>query len=368
MQTTLTGSLLGALLFLSVADVPLAAQGTPRTGADIYQANCAACHGADGRGATQSSIAFTDVGLPDFTDCVFTTPEPDADWAATIHLGGAARAFNRKMPAFVDAMSDTEIDLVIGHLRTFCTQPSWPRGDLNLPRPLVTEKAFPENESLVTTVVSPDGDASVENQFVYERRIGRRSQYEAVIPFNFQQQAGGWNRGLGDIALALKHALFDDLRRGTILSAGGEMTFPTGKDDRGLGGGVTIAETFVTVSQLLPRDGFLHVHGGFEFPLKSADPNEAYWRTAVGRTFSQQRWGRAWSPMLEVLGLKELGVGEAPQWDVVPQMQVTLSRRQHVMVDAGVRIPITERSARHPAFMMYFLWDWFDGGLLEGWR
>ena len=158
-----------------------AGAGEPRTGAEIYSANCAACHGADGKGAPKSSVGF-DVPLPDFTDCVFTTPEPDADWAATIHLGGAARAFNQKMPAFVDAMSDEEIDLAIGHLRIFCKEASWPRGDLNLPRPLVTEKAFPENESVVTTVVS---EGSVENQFVYERRVGRRSQHEVVVPTTF---------------------------------------------------------------------------------------------------------------------------------------------------------------------------------------
>ena len=72
--------------------------------------------------------------------------------------------------------------------------------------------------------------------------------------------------------------------------------------------------------------------------------------------------------MLEVLGASELGTGEGPQWDLVPQMQVTLSRRQHIMIDAGVRVPVNERASRHPAYMMYFLWDWFDGGLLEGWR
>jgi hypothetical protein len=220
----------------------------------------------------------------------------------------------------------------------------------------------------VTTIVSPSGEASVENQFVYERRIGRRSQYEVVVPYSFQQQENYWNRGLGDVAFAVKHALFDRLSTGTILSAGGEMTFPTGKDDKGLGGGVTIAETFVTASQMLPRDGFLHFHGGFEFPLRSEDPNEAYWRLAVGKTFAQNRWGRAWSPMVELLGAKELSVPEDPLWDVVPQMQVTLSRRQHIMIDAGVRVPLNERSSRHSTFMMYFLWDWFDGGLLEGWR
>jgi hypothetical protein len=59
--------------------------------------------------------------------------------------------------------------------------------------------------------------------------------------------------------------------------------------------------------------------------------------------------------------------GAATEWDVVPQMQVTLSRRQHIMIDVGVRLPINERAGRHPQVITYFLWDWFDGGLREGW-
>jgi hypothetical protein len=48
-------------------------------------------------------------------------------------------------------------------------------------------------------------------------------------------------------------------------------------------------------------------------------------------------------------------------------MQVTLSVRQHVMVNAGVRIPVNERAGRSTQFVMYFLWDWFDGNLVSGW-
>lgn len=357
------------VLLVAPATAVASAQPAPaRTGREIYAANCASCHGPDGKGAPQSSVGFTDVELPDFTDCKFTTPEPDPDWAATIHLGGAARAFSHRMPAFGDAMTDDEIGLAIGHLRTFCTEPRWPRGDLNLPRPLVTEKAFPENESVMSTTISPDGDASVENEFIYERRLGRRSQYELIVPFNFQQQDSSWNRGLGDVAFALKHVLFDNLASGTIVSAGGEMLFPTGQTETGIGGGKTVGETFAILSQMLPSDGFLHLHGGLEFPIRNDDPNEGYVRMALGKTFSQNRWGRAWSPMVEAIGVKELGAGEDPQWDVVPQMQVSLSRRQHILIDAGVRIPLNERASRKPTFLMYVLWDWFDGGLLDGWK
>jgi hypothetical protein len=37
------------------------------------------------------------------------------------------------------------------------------------------------------------------------------------------------------------------------------------------------------------------------------------------------------------------------------------------MVSVGVRIPVSERDARPTRVVMYFLWDWFDGGLAAGW-
>ena len=60
--------------------------------------------------------------------------------------------------------------------------------------------------------------------------------------------------------------------------------------------------------------------------------------------------------------------GGASEWDVVPQVQVTLSKLQHVMVAAGVRIPVTQREERPPQGLVYLLWDWFDGGFFEFWK
>jgi len=71
--------------------------------------------------------------------------------------------------------------------------------------------------------------------------------------------------------------------------------------------------------------------------------------------------------MLELLGARELVSGEKVQWDLVPQMQVTLNRRQHIMANFGVRLPVTDSGTRNTQLLFYILWDWFDGGLLEGW-
>jgi hypothetical protein len=78
--------------------------------------------------------------------------------------------------------------------------------------------------------------------------------------------------------------------------------------------------------------------------------------------------GRAWTPMVEVLAARELESGATTAWDLVPQVQVTLSKRQHIMANFGVRFPVTDSGARTTEVLFYVLWDWFDGGLFDGWK
>jgi hypothetical protein len=37
-------------------------------------------------------------------------------------------------------------------------------------------------------------------------------------------------------------------------------------------------------------------------------------------------------------------------------------------MDFGARIPLTNASVRNTQFLFYFVWDWYDAGLFEGWR
>ena len=71
--------------------------------------------------------------------------------------------------------------------------------------------------------------------------------------------------------------------------------------------------------------------------------------------------------MVELLGARELVEGEPAQWDLLPQMQITLSTRQHIRMGVGVRVPLNERGPRPTQVMMYLLWDWFDGPFFGGW-
>jgi mono/diheme cytochrome c family protein len=353
---------------LLTGGVALNAQDIDRSGMSgqqLYQAACDACHGPDGKGQPLAIRGF-DIDPPDFTDCGFATPEADLDWSSIVHMGGPVRALDQMMPAFGDALSDDDIDRTIQYIRGFCTELGWPRGDLNFPRTFFTEKAYPENEAVLTTMMASH---AIENVFLYERRIGRRAQYEITVPIALREgSTGRWRRGLGDVSVALKYAFFDNVRTGSIAAAGGEIVFPTGKETEGLGGGVTIFEAFGMFNQALPRDGFMQVHAGFELPANRNDAHqEVYWRTALGKTYTEQIWGRAWSPMVELLGAKELGATGGVEWDLVPQLQVSLSGLQHVLVNVGVRLPVNERAGRDTTVVVYLLWDWFDGGLFSNW-
>ena len=121
--------------------------------------------------------------LPNFTDCNFASREPDSDWLAIVHEGGPARGFNRRMPAFGDALSDEEIEAAVRQLRAFCPDENWPRGDLNFPLAMYTEKAFPEDEIVVKHFVNAEGSSAFEQEFIYEKRFGPRSQIEISLPW-----------------------------------------------------------------------------------------------------------------------------------------------------------------------------------------
>jgi hypothetical protein len=272
------------------------------------------------------------------------------------------------MPAFGDALAPDDIRLAISHIRTFCSNPAWPRGDLNLPRAFFTEKAFPENEAVWTMAMTGRRERSLENTLIYEQRLGARNQIELSVPISaYQDVSGEWSRGLGDIALAFKRTLHASIQRGQISAAGLEVILPTGNASSGLGNGYTVFEPFAMWGQTLPRNSYVQLHAGIELPSDSMVPREVFVRSAVGTTFAGDRgFGRAWSPQVELLWARP--ERSPAEWDVVPQIQVTLSKLQHVMLALGVRVPITQRDDRHPQALVYLLWDWFDGGFFEMWR
>jgi hypothetical protein len=71
--------------------------------------------------------------------------------------------------------------------------------------------------------------------------------------------------------------------------------------------------------------------------------------------------------MVELTAGREFASDADIRYSIVPQIQITLNKRQHIMFNIGVREPLNERDVRNSQVVFYLLWDWFDGTLLEGW-
>jgi hypothetical protein len=290
-------------------------------------------------------------------------------WKAIIAGGGPARGFSEIMPAFGELLSSDDIDDLIAYLRRFCTNPHWARGELNLPRALVTEKAFPEDEVVISTAVNASGAPGFVINAIYEQRFGVHNQIEIDVPFNVADQNHTYYGGLGDITFAMKREMFSSLRTGSILSLQAGVLAPTGSRRHGFGSGATTFEPFAAFGQLFRTNTWLQFQFGADLPYNTAvAPQTIFFRTAAGQTFSgKNRLGRLWSPMVEFLAERDLISGAKTNWDYLPEMQVTISRRQHIRVNAGLRNPMTNTAGRQRQVVFYFLWDWADGRLTEGW-
>ena len=218
--------------------------------------------------------------------------------------GGPIRAFDRRMPAFGDALTERQIQQTIDYIRGLCRIDPWPRGELNLPRALLTEKAFPENEAVLSTTILGGDSAAVENELLYEQRLGPRSQFEVAVPVALQTgrhrklAARPWGRSLRlqarPVSLAaLRH---DRQRRNRGCSSHGQgEPGPRNRHD-----GVR------AVRRHRPGASIRRVRavsGRRRDPLESRARQIASLLAHGDRQeLHAGRFGRSWSPMIEIVG------------------------------------------------------------------
>jgi cytochrome c553 len=342
-------------------------------GKEIWTGGCIACHGGSGKGAPAAYTVFKRPDTwPDFTDCAGTTPEPNEQWKATIVHGGPTRGLSQIMPAFGDQLTDQQIDDVIAYMRSLCNNTHhFPRGELNLPRAIVTEKAFPEDETVASTVANATGAPSWTTDIIDERTIiDARTQLETDVPINYVDVNHNWTEGVGDITIGVKRELFSSLRTGSIFAVQGGILLPTGDSNRGFGAGTTQFEPFASFDQLFRYNLFAQFQLGADLPVNtSIAPRNLFYRTAIGNTFAPDHFlGRQFSPMVEFVASRDFSPGASTDWDILPQMQVTVSRRQHVRAAIGYRDPFTNTLGRSSQVTFYVLWDRADGRIWDGWR
>ena len=176
--------------------------------------------------------------------------------------------------------------------------------------------------------------------------------WEIVFPFGWLETldvidddgSTRWTSSVGDIAVALKRAVYHSGEKGTIVSVAGELIAPTGDEELGFGNGTWVFEPMVLWGQILPADFFFQSQAGFELTAdKEKAENAAFLRLALGWSTTTGQFGRAWSPMVELTAGREFATDATIRYSVVPQIQITLNKRQHIMFNIGLRAPLNER-------------------------
>jgi len=301
-------------------------QPQPTTIPEMWDAWCARCHAQDGSGKVPE--ATITVEPMDFTDCRVTSPEPDPDWELAISHGGTAVGLSSEMPAFGDSLTPAQVSGFVAHMRTMCKDTGWPSGNTNFPRPIFTEKAFPENEFVLLPAVSHD---SSEVAAVYERRLGKRSMWELVLPVHSRD-------GIDAIEVAVKHVLHSTDSR--IFAGGLEVVVPTGVIEPFLAFGAVINGTYVQAQTK------------YEWPARRDKAERAFvYNLYAGRDTSNRP--NTWTVGVELNG-------ENRELALTPQLRKGLTKTGALGASLGVQVPLNERHARHTRIVGYLLWEYLE--------
>jgi len=335
---------------IAMFSATLNAQSTqvPTTVPEMWNAWCARCHARDGSGKVPAPTVT--VEPMDFSDCRVASAEPDADWETAIAHGGPSVGLSSEMPAFGDALSVAQISEFVTLIRGFCKEPGWPSGNLNLPRPMFTEKAFPENEFIIQPVAShvKDTPAAVAIAAIYERRLGKRAQIEVALPFASIPD-GTRENGVGDVELGMKYVLTSRATR-YLASAGFDIVAPTGNEAKGLGGGTVVYEPYFSAATVA---GGTYIQGQFklELPHQSGLDNEVLYNFYMGRDTSI--YPDTWTYGVEFNGANG-GVA------LTPQVRRGLTRTGALAAAFGVRLPINRREEQGIRWTAYLLWEFLE--------
>jgi mono/diheme cytochrome c family protein len=112
MKTKLSTKItVGALLFGGMAGLSARADDV----STIWNTNCTACHGKDGKGSTMMGRKLD---IKDLTDAKVQASFDDASAAKTIKEGVTANG-TEKMKAFGDKLSDDDIKALVAQVRSF---------------------------------------------------------------------------------------------------------------------------------------------------------------------------------------------------------------------------------------------------------
>jgi hypothetical protein len=306
----------------------------------LYREWCSSCHGEDARGVGRSSTRL-EVPATDLAGCAVSSAEPEDLWVAIVRDGGASVGLSMDMPAFGEGATVEQLQAIIRYIKSLCGETGWPPGELNLPRPLLAEKAFPENEVVIETRGRVQG-------LIYERRIGRRLQIEGVARM-LADSAGGFHSATA----AVKYNAWHSLARRALASVGLEVTPPLKAQ------GLWEIEPYIAYGAN-PGGGATVIQGELVAPWEETEGvTGAELRLGIGRQIDRV------VPMLEA-GWTVPREGQQ-EFALFPQTWIQLSRLGHVAASIGVEIPLAGTAPRAARLLAFVLWDFGDGPLLRGW-
>jgi hypothetical protein len=132
---------------------------------------------------------------------------------------------------------------------------------------------------------------------------------------------------------------------------------------------VSIVEAFAAYGQILPSNMFVQAQGGTEQPWSTRDVLAC----AVGGSASARACVRDGPRAPVVANPRAAGRSRLRGWREDERGSAAsgpgdAQQTQHVRFNLGFQIPVNNTSTRSKQVVFYFLWDWFDGGLLDGWK
>lgn len=322
-----------------VACAALWASSLPAQGDSLYGAWCARCHGADARGTPAASVR-TDVPPADLASCAVSSSETEDQWVGVVTKGGGAYGLSLDMPAYGEAGTAEQIHSIVRYVRSLCREYGWPPGELNFPRAFLVEKAYPENELVVTA----EGKGQ---EFIYERRAGRRLQFEAAVSTLFD----ALDRPFDHATAAVKYNMWYNLEHRALASVGVEGSPPWGRRDR------WELEPFISAGW--QRPDFIVQGEGLAAWEESEGIVDGSFRLGVARDLDR------FVPMLEAGW--DFAPGSQGTLTLHPQTWIRLSKLGHVAGSLGAGIPVNGPERGHVTLTAFLLWDFGDAPLLKGW-
>jgi len=332
-------------------------------GERIYQANCVACHGPQGQPDPDSALVQALGVMPaNFSDALFNSREPAGTWKTVITHGGTAMGFSEKMPAFGNSLSEQEINAALTYIKTLGGTHDYPDGSLNLFLPVRTKKAFPEDEWVwKQRFTDQEGDNAWKNTLEYEFRIGKRAQ--GVLEVTHEKK--GSQSDFGHFEPGFKYVLKHDTQAGFVATAAAQVGIPLNRDAS------WEFLPYIAMGKVLNDAFTLQSSARLKLDLEDSDASSAELAGIIHWVHSE--WPRNFFPGLELVAEVpfERGTGslkeDAVQFSLLPQARIGLNKRGNIALNAGVELPVNETDRYDWRAYVYFIWDFADGGLFEGW-